>query len=90
MTTMNTTDQPRAVACIRFVRPLDDVFPFEYQGGGYFRRKGIPKGVTAEILHGQQAIEYLYNELTKDSATEPNQVFKNEAELEESRREALI
>jgi hypothetical protein len=22
MTTMNTTDQPRAVACIRFVRPL--------------------------------------------------------------------
>lgn len=51
---------------------LDDVFPFEYKGGGYFRRKGIPKGVTAEILHGQQAIEYLYSELTKHGVSEPN------------------
>lgn len=24
--------------------PLSDIFPFDYKGGGYFRRRGIPKG----------------------------------------------
>jgi hypothetical protein len=52
--------------------PLDEVFPFEYQGGGYFRRKGVLKGVAAEILHGHQAIEWLYAEMTKDPAMEAN------------------
>lgn len=46
-------------------RPLSEVFPFEYQGGGYFRRKGVPKGEVADTLHGQQAIEYIYNEMIK-------------------------
>jgi hypothetical protein len=32
-------------------------FPYEYSGGGYFRRTGVSKGVTAPILHGMQAIE---------------------------------
>ena len=39
--------------------PRQDIFPFEYVGGGYFRRKGVPKGTPAEILHGEQAIAYL-------------------------------
>ena len=39
---------------------LDELFPFEYSGGGYFRRKGVPKGDVADILHGMQAVEYLY------------------------------
>ncbi len=44
-------------------------FPFEYYGGGYFRQKGIPEKVKAEILHGQQAIDYLepqFNKLIED------------------------
>lgn len=36
-------------------------FPFEYIGGGYFRKIGVPKGKVAETLHGMQAIEYLLN-----------------------------
>jgi len=40
-----------------------DIFPFEYQGGGYFRRKGVKQGDKAEILHGQEAIEYLLKKL---------------------------
>lgn len=43
-----------------------DFFPFEYQGTGYFRRKGAPKGKPASdyaedgigTIHGMQAIEY--------------------------------
>jgi len=27
---------------------LSKLFPFEYQGGGYFRRKGVKKGEKAE------------------------------------------
>ena len=42
---------------------LSDLFPFEYKGAGYFRLKGIPVGVDAEILHGMQAIEYLYSKI---------------------------
>lgn len=45
--------------------PLRELFPFEYMGGGYFRKRGVPKGVNAEILHGKEAIEYLYKALTK-------------------------
>jgi len=44
---------------------LKDLFPFEYKGGGYFRKKGVAKGVTAEILHGDEAVKRLYNEMVK-------------------------
>jgi len=32
------------------VKSLKKVFPFDYLGGGYFRRKGIEKGKSTEIL----------------------------------------
>lgn len=44
---------------------LEELFPFEYFSCGYFRRKGVPKGTPADILHGQQAIEWLYAEIIK-------------------------
>lgn len=47
------------------ISPLTDLFPFEYQGGGYFRRKGVPKGKSADILHGELAIEFLYEQISK-------------------------
>jgi hypothetical protein len=47
---------------------LVDVFPFEYQGGGYFRRKGVPVGQKAEILHGEQAIRYLFNAMSEPAS----------------------
>jgi hypothetical protein len=40
-------------------------FPYEYVGGGYFRRKGVPKGEPAETLHGAQAVEYAYSEIER-------------------------
>ena len=40
-------------------KTLKRVFPFEYVGGGYFRKKGVPKGKSAEILHGMDAIEFV-------------------------------
>jgi len=47
------------------VKSLKKAFPFDYLGGGYFRRKGIEKGKSTEILHGSEAIEYLYSKLTE-------------------------
>ncbi len=57
---------------------VDELFPFEYVGTGYFRLKGVPKGVNATdyatkhgdgvgILHGMQAIEYLYKRMLECS-----------------------
>jgi hypothetical protein len=48
---------------------LDKLFPFEYQGGGYFRRKGTTKEQNAEILHGQEAIKYLYDIMKNQNKT---------------------
>ena len=42
------------------MKKLEDIFNYEYAGGGYFREKGIKKGDTAKILHGMQAIEHLH------------------------------
>ena len=30
---------------------------YEYVGGGWFRQRGVPKGETADMLHGDHAIE---------------------------------
>ena len=45
------------------MKELHELFPFEYKGGGYFRRKGVPEGVSAEMLHGMEAVEYLYAQM---------------------------
>jgi hypothetical protein len=42
---------------------LEKLFPFEYIGGGYFRLNTVPAGEVAPILHGEQAIEYLFSKL---------------------------
>ena len=42
------------------MKTFEELFPFEYQGGGYFRRKGISKGQKAEILHGEEAVRFMY------------------------------
>lgn len=36
-------------ACVRS-------FPFKYSSGGYFRERGVPKNVKAEIVHGDDAL----------------------------------
>jgi len=45
---------------------LKDVFPYKYVGGGYFRSTVIKKGETANILHGDQAIKFLFESMKKD------------------------
>ena len=47
---------------------LNILFPFEYLGGGYFRRKGVAKYVKAEVLHGMEAVEYLYEKIKIEDA----------------------
>jgi len=38
-------------------------FAFEYVGGGYFRTKGIPKGISAPMLHGETIIKALLDHI---------------------------
>lgn len=52
------------------MKELDEIFPFEYSGGGYFRLKGVPVGKNAEILHGMEAIEYLYKKMIEGRSYE--------------------
>jgi len=45
---------------------LTDLLDFEYAGGGYFRHKGFPKGVSAPIIHGPELIELIRTHLQDD------------------------
>ena len=47
-----------------YVSIMKDIFPYEYQGGGYFRLKGVPAKTPAPILHGEEAIKFIINKLT--------------------------
>ncbi len=40
-------------------------FRFEYVGGGYFRDKTVPKGISAEILHGGEILDEFCSELMR-------------------------
>lgn len=51
---------------------LDVLFPFDYEGGGYFRQKGVAKYVKAEVLHGMEAVEYLYERIKEYESTGNN------------------
>jgi len=44
---------------------MKDIFPFDYQGGGYFRRKGVPVGSPPPILHGNEASSKEYRDSWK-------------------------
>ena len=44
---------------------MDSVLNFEYKGGGYFRKKGIPKGEKAEIIHGGEFIKIASSEVER-------------------------
>lgn len=48
---------------------LKKVFPYKYVGGGYFRKIGVPKGKSAEILHGEKAITHLYKNTMQNGIT---------------------
>lgn len=48
---------------------LKDVFPFEYKSAGYFRLKSVAKKKKALILHGEEAIEFVYQKLKEDILT---------------------
>jgi preprotein translocase subunit SecB len=44
---------------------LKDMFQYEYKGGGYFRLKGVPKNKVAPILHGEEAVKFVYDKIVK-------------------------
>lgn len=53
-------------------------FPFKYEGGGYFRMKGIPKYTPAKILHGEEVLQE-YENMLKDfiAAKQTEEHFKS-------------
>jgi hypothetical protein len=55
-------------------KSLKELFPYVYMGGGYFRERGVPKGMIAETLHGMQAIEFLYNQIKAEEAEKKEQL----------------
>lgn len=52
-------------------RPIDreklvgylENFPFEYKGGGIFRKRHVPKGHKAGIIHGEDLLKMLIGKL---------------------------
>lgn len=52
------------------MKSLKQLFPFEYVGGGYFREKGVPTGINAKIIHGEEAIKFLYEKMVEESKKE--------------------
>ena len=43
-------------------KELKQLFPFEYAGGGYFRKITATKE-KAEILHGMEAVKYIIEKM---------------------------
>jgi hypothetical protein len=46
-------------------------FRHGYVGGGYFRDMSVPKGVNADIVHGDEIINRFCDDLVKYLADEP-------------------
>jgi phosphotransferase system HPr-like phosphotransfer protein len=48
-------------------------FKFKYVGGGYFRDMSVPKGVNADIKHGDEVISKFCEDFVKylTEATKP-------------------
>jgi len=53
------------------VPKLAEMFPFDYVGGGYFRKKGVKKGEKADILHGEQVPQFIYEAMIKALVVSP-------------------
>ena len=65
---------------------LEDVFPFEYKSCGFFRLRGVPKKVKAPILHGEEAIEFIYQKLKESLLTSLEEGVKVEKhEIQDSK-----
>lgn len=50
---------------------LKEIFPFDYQGGGYYRLKGVPKNTPAPIIHGEQVPVVILTEILKNYTLTP-------------------
>ena len=50
-------------------KKIKELFPFTYQGGGFFRRNQVD-GVKSEIIHGMEAIEFIYDSITTGKVKE--------------------
>ena len=61
-------------------------FDYEYISGGYFRKVGIPAGIKADTLHGQEVVKY-FNELLSETLEYGKQLGREEV-IEEILSEA--
>ena len=52
-------------------------FDYEYISGGYFRKVGIPAGINADTLHGQEVVKY-FNELLSETLEYGKQLGREE------------
>ena len=48
---MNTEDK-----FIQEINKFRELFKYKYVGGGYFRDKTVPKGISADMRHGDEII----------------------------------
>lgn len=52
----------------RFVQELRNFreqFKYKYVGGGYFRDKSVPKGISADMQHGDEVISKFCDDFAK-------------------------
>ena len=47
-------------------KSFNKIFPYEYMGAGYFRKKGYDKNTKAPILHAPEAVKFIFEQLTKE------------------------
>ena len=52
----------------RFVQKFNEFraqFNYKYVGGGYFRDMSVPRGINADIIHGDEVIEKFCDDFVK-------------------------
>ena len=43
----------------------DEKLEYQYVGGGYYRKRGVAKGISAPTLHGEEILEYYEKQIAK-------------------------
>jgi hypothetical protein len=59
----------------RFVQELNKFrarFRYKYVGGGYFRDNTVPKGISADMKHGEEVIDKFCDDFVKYLSEAPS------------------
>ena len=50
---------------VQALNKFQQEFNYEYVGGGYFRDKTVPKGISADMQHGDEVISKFCDDFVK-------------------------